>query len=146
MNFEDLINFRNEIADPRMRELFGRLRIQEGTRFIDNVELSFCDGRSIGVDSYFKASGFEFIAGKAQVYQFEETDLTVGEFFETHKDFLFVSDGKLTVRDEVEYMELHTIICNLSACGKLFRQLENSPVISIVTANPVYYKLRSSFD
>lgn len=142
MNYEDLVNFRDNIANPRMKEIFSKTTIPEGACFIDHVELSFLDCRSTGVDSHFKASGFEYTDGQAQVYQFDDTDLTAGEFFEAHKDCHFVSDGHLSVRDEMEDLELNTVLRNLSSCAKLFYQFENLPEVSIV-ANPMeYHKLR----
>lgn len=142
MNHEDLVNFRDNIANPRMKEIFSKTTIPEGTCFIDNVELSFLDGRSIGVDSHFKASGFEYTDGQALVYQFEDTDLTAGEFFDAHKDCHFISDGHLTVRDELVDMELSTVLRNLSSCGKLFHQFENLPELSILSNPMEYHKLR----
>lgn len=93
MTPEELKRFKEEVADPRMREIFDNTVIPEGACFIDKVEIGFLDGRSCGFESVIEASGLQYADGKVQEYQYSETDVSVDEFVEAHKGCSFISDG-----------------------------------------------------
>ena len=106
-----------------MKELLDKTEIPEGLCCIDNVEISYLDGRSYGTDSLIKASGLLYKKGKVEEYKYEEADVDVSDFIEAHKTCVFMSDGKLSVWDELEETEVNALIRNYDFCGRLFPDL-----------------------
>lgn len=141
MTHEELIAFRDTIAMPKLMELFAKTEIPEGACYIDHLDIQFLDGRNCGHESYFQASGYVWKNGAAEKYTFEEVDITFQDFYEAHKNCIFVSDGKLEVSDELSELDLSTTIRNLDVCGKLFPDLQNLPKLTIEFSPVAYYKL-----
>lgn len=143
MHPNDLIRFRDEVATPRMTELFEKTQIPEGTCYIDNLEVSFLDGRSVGVENRIQASGMVFRAGKAEVYHYDECDVDLSEFYAGHKDYIFISDAPLRVSDDLAEMDLHTVMRNINACERIFHQFKAPEEIKMEMVSVPYEKMKS---
>lgn len=141
MTHKELIAFRDSVAKPALMRAFAQTQIPEGACYIDNVSLHFLDGRSCGCESQFQASGYALKNGAAERYTFDELDLTVTEFFEAHKNCIFVTDGKLQVCDELSELELNTTLRNLHLCSRIFPALDFAPEVSMAYSPIEYYKL-----
>ena len=142
MHPNDLIEFRDNVAIPRMLQLFEKTNIPEGARYIDSLEFSVLDGRSCGVDSRIQASGFSYRNGCAVRYLFDECDADIGTFFAEHKDCVFISDGSLRISDELEEMDLSTRIRHIRDCGRFFDWFESPNDLSIELVSIEYEKLK----
>lgn len=142
MLIRELEQFRDEVALPRMLELFAKTEIPEGTCFIDNMNFHFFDGRSVGVETCFQASGLLYRDGKVEKYDYEEYDDTLQNFLSAHKDCILLSEGVLEVGDDISEMKLSTVICNISQCGKLFPDLANLPELNIQSISIAYEKMK----
>ncbi len=122
MHPNDLKEFRDNVAQPLMMELFEKTNIPDGTCYIDNIEISFLDGRNCGFESRIQASGMVYLNGKAQEYHYEDLDVETSDFFLEHQDCIFVTDGSLRVVDELDEMDLTARIRNLRECERIFHQ------------------------
>lgn len=142
MHPNDLKEFRDNIAMPRMMQLFETTHIPEGACYIDNLELEFLDGRSCGVDSHIVASGLIYYDGQAKKYMFDEYDADFNAFFEAHKDCVFLSDGKLRINDDMDEMVLNTKIRNVETCKNIFPWLDISCEIKVEMTSVPYEKLK----
>lgn len=144
MTPEEIKRFRDEVAEPRMKKLLDNTVVPEGFCCIDNVEISFIDGRSWGIDSQFKASGLMFAHGKVEAYEFDKIDIGVSEFVEAHKGCVFLSGGSLKISDELEEFDMNTNISNLrGVCLKLFEDFECARYLTYVMSSPEYLKMIS---
>lgn len=120
MHIRDLQQFRDQVAMPRMMQLFENTPIPDGARYIDNLKVCFLDGNNCGYDFLIEASGLSYRNGKVEEYRFSELDVSFGEFLASHQDCLFVWDGDLVVSNELEKLELRARLCNRQECEKLF--------------------------
>ena len=68
MNSEELLQFRESVAFPALKKLFERTDIPDGFCCINELSVSFLDGRSCGVDSEIKATGLLFKNGEVEEY------------------------------------------------------------------------------
>lgn len=114
MNYSELMEFREQVAEPRLQSLLDATVIPEGVCCIDCLEIGFLDGRSCGVDYHILASGLICHNGQIERYNFDEYDVSVSEFVDVHKDCVFISEGVLCLEDEVSEFEVHTKIRNMS--------------------------------
>ena len=114
MNYDELMKFREQVAEPRLQSLLDETVVSEGLCCIDNLEICFLDGRSCGTDYHIMASGLICHNGQIERYGFDEYDVSVSEFVDMHKDCVFISDGVLCLEDEVSEFEVHTKIRNMS--------------------------------
>ena len=142
MLVRELEEFRDRVAIPRMQKLLDSITIPEGMCCIDNLDISFYDGRSCGTDSEIKASGLRYQNGKVEAYQYDEYDVSVGEFAAAHNDCVFISDGKLCIWNELEETEIRSLIRNLDSCAQLFPELKESANINIRTDVMEYVKMQ----
>lgn len=142
MHPNDLKEFRDNVAMPRMKQLFDNTEIPDGACYIDKLELEFLDGRSCGVDSHVLASGLVYNDGQAEKYTYDEYDVDFNDFFTTHKDCIFISDGPLCICDELDEMDLHTRIRNIDNCKKIFSWLDVSSEIKVEMTSIQYEKLK----
>lgn len=126
MKYEELKSFKENVADPRMKEIFDRTKVPEGLCVINNLLISYLDGRNCGYDSMIEASGLKYNNGKVEKYSYEEMDVSVAEFAKNHKDCIFLLDGKLQVTNELQEMEIHTVMRGLFLSGlpKMYPELE----------------------
>ena len=120
MHIRDLRQFRDQVAMPRMLQIFENTPIPDGACYINNLEIRFLDGNNCGYDTLIEASGLSYRDGRVEEYRFSELDVSFEEFLAAHKDSLFVWDGNLVVSDELEKLELHARLCNRQECEKLF--------------------------
>ena len=120
MHINDLRHFRDQVAMPRMMQLFENTPIPDGARYIDSLKVCLLDGNNCGYDSLIEASGLSYRNGKVEEYRFSELDVSFGEFLTAHKDSLFVWDGDLVVSNVLEKMELRARLCNRQECETLF--------------------------
>lgn len=142
MNIEDLRQFRDQVAMPRMMQLFEKTQIPEGTCYIDNLEVSFLDGRSCGYDSSIEASGLSYSDGKVEEYRYSEQDVDLGDFLAAHRDCVFLYDGRLSVTDEIAGIELRTCLGKVQESRKLFFQMEGCEAMRIEDAPIAFEKMR----
>ena len=124
MTHEELMVFKENIAVPRMMEIFEKTEIPEGLCIIDNAKISFLDGRSCGHETLMEASGLVYKDGKVSQYSYEELDVSVADFVEAHKGAVLLLDGKFQVFDELQEMDIQTVIRSLDCCIKVFPELE----------------------
>jgi len=142
MHPNDLKEFRDNVAMPRMMQLFENTQIPEGACYIDNLEFGFLDGRSCGVDSHILASGLVYRDGRAEKYVYDEYDVDLNTFFVAHKDCIFVSGGRLRVEDELDEIDMSTRIRNIGTCQKAFSWFDVLPNINIRMVSDEYEKLK----
>lgn len=142
MHPNDLKEFRDNVAMPRLLALFEKTQIPDGARFIDSLEISLLDGRNCGFDSRIQASGLFYHNGKAEKYSYDELDVSLSDFFTDHKDCTFISDGSLRITDELEEMDLSTRIRNINSCPRFFHWLESPNDINIEMTSIQYEKLK----
>ena len=142
MNHEELLWFRDNIAIPKMQQLLQNTTIPEGYCVIIDLDVSILDGRSCGVDSELKAQGFVYKEGKVEPYSFETLDFEETDFFETHKSSIFLEDGKLHVWDELQQMDVNTILNNLNICAELFPELKPAAAMRVEREPLEYLKMK----
>lgn len=145
MTPEDLKVFKQEIADPRMRELFTKTELPDGICFIDSLSIEFLDGRSLGVDSVITASGLVFVNNKVQEYHYEMPDVSVSDFIAEHKGCSFISDGTLRVFDELDGFEVNTYMWNHGRCAKVFDELACLQELELCSQPLEYLKMKFIF-
>lgn len=142
MHPNDLKVFRDNVAMPRMMQLFVNTEIPDGACYIDNLELGFLDGRSYGVDSHIMASGLVYRDGRAEKYTYNDYNVDFNDFFTLHKDCIFISDGKLRINDDMDEMDLYTKIRNIETCKKIFPWLDISSEIKVEMTSIQYEKVK----
>ena len=149
MHPNDLTEFRDNIANPRLLQLFEKTSIPEAARYIDKLEFSSLDGRNCGFDSRIQASGLCYHNGRAEEYVYDECDVELADFFAEHQDCVFISDGSLRIYDELAEMDLSTRIRNMGACDRFFHWFESpkdfAPVLTSIEYEKLCY-LKSSAD
>jgi len=142
MNLEELRQFSDTVATPRLMELFEKTVIPDGTCFIDSLEISFFDGRSFGVESQIKASGLLYREGTVESYSYDECDIDIDDFMAEHKDCFFVSDGLLRIMDEIAELEVSSKIRNIGKCSEFFFQLSAPKELKIESSSIMYEKMK----
>lgn len=145
MTSEEIKRFKEEVADPRMRQIFAKTEIPEGACFVDSVSISFLDGRSHGVDTLIEASGLRYVNGQAIEYRYEMPDVNVSEFMDGHKGCQFIFDGKLRIYDELDGFEVNTDLRNYGRCFKVFEGIERLAEMDFAYEPLVYMKLKALF-
>lgn len=124
MTPEEIRKFKREVADPCVKQLLSNITIPDGFCCINNLEMSFWDGRSYGAATQFVATGLQKRNGVITEYTFNEIDISCTEFVDAHKNCVFISDGSLKIYDQLENMTLTTDIGNLCyRCVEIFPQL-----------------------
>lgn len=124
MKPEELLQFRDSMAFPAMKKLFETTVIPEGFCCINDLSVSFLDGRSCGVDSEIKATGLLFKNGEVEEYEFCEIDMDFAEFVESHKNCVFMADGTLRFRNELDEFEINTVMRQFDLCARICPNLE----------------------
>lgn len=124
MNSEELLQFRESVAFPALKKLFERTDIPDGFCCINELSVSFLDGRSCGVDSEIKATGLLFKNGEVEEYEFCEIDMDFAEFVDSHKNCVFMSDGTLKFRNELDEFEINTVMRQFALCARICPDLE----------------------
>ncbi len=142
MNYADLQRFRVEVAEPAMMRLFANTNIPEGFTCIDQLDISFLDGRSCGTDSQIKAAGVQYKDGKAEKYAYEKTDFDLAEFIQDHQNCVFIAGGTLCIYDQLEETEIKSTIRNLDTFALLLRDVPNRDALTIVGDCAEYLKLK----
>lgn len=141
----ELESFRDSVVTPRMMELLSNTEIPDGACYIDDLKVSFLDGRSCGHETLIEASGLSFQDGQVKAYRFSECDLSLNDFLAAHKDCVFLSDGSLLVSDELQEMELRTVIRNRQDCEKLFPEMNSQVDKNIEFWSLVFEKMKHLF-
>ncbi len=132
MNYENLLNFRDTVAYPAMKNLFVNTQIPEGFCCISDLSISFFDGRSCGHDSEYQAKGLIFKNGQVEEYSFCELDIDFMEFMDRHKDAAFLLDGKLQFNNELGEFALSTVMRSFDLCAKICPELESYTQLDLV--------------
>ncbi len=132
MTHEDLVKFEKEIAGPRRKEILKKTKVQEGTLFLTGLEISILDGRSSGVDSRIKARGLKYENGEVIDYDYEKMDVTIQEFVEEHKNYNFSYEAEFKLFDEIEELELSTVVRSVAFLEPLWQSLKHLRDIDIV--------------
>lgn len=125
MTSDELLQFRDSVAFPAMKKLFEATVIPEGFCCINELSVSFLDGRSCGVDSEIKATGLLFKNGEVEEYEFCEIDMDFAEFVESHKNCVFMADGTLKFCNELDEFEINTVIRQFDLCARICPDLES---------------------
>lgn len=142
MTPEKLKNFANDIAAPRMKKLLEKTTLEEGECYIDNLSIEFVDGRSWGVDSLIIANGLVYEGGVVKEFKYEETDVSVEAFVEANKGCMFLSDGKMNVKDELEQISLSgTIGSGLLHFPKICSDLKSLEKLDCIPKPIEFYKM-----
>lgn len=122
MNYEDLISFKENIADPAQRKIFDSTELKEGMGFIDSLEINYLNGRNCGYDKRIKACGLEYVDGKVETCEFEEFDVPLADFLKQIK-YPFIFGGTFFVSDEIEPIEISTQIGLFKQCAAIYDEL-----------------------
>ena len=146
MLIRELESFKHEIADPRIKELLDNTEIPDGMCCIDNLDISFLDGRSCGIDYSIMASGYFYKNGTVQKYLYDEVDVPVSKFAELHKDCVFIAEGALSVWHELDETEITSKICCLSSCSKMYAELSEAVSLDIKWNCIEYMKMSHLYD
>lgn len=146
MTPEELKAFKENVAVPRMQEILEKTVVPEGLCILDNLQISFLDGRSCGVDTLIEASGLVYKCGKVSEYFYKELDVSVDEFVNTHEDCVLLSEAKLQVWDELREIEIKTIMQSVSDCAKIFPELYQIGDMKIELSSIVWEKMKSLFE
>lgn len=126
MTPEEIQKFKRDVADPRMKQLLANVTVPEGFCCINNLEMSFWDGRSYGAATQFIATGLQKQNGSITEYVFDEIDISCADFVDLHKNCVFISDGSLKIYDQLDNLTLTTDIGNLSyRCIDIFPELSD---------------------
>lgn len=142
MHPNELKQFRRNTADPRMKQLFEETQIPDGTCFIESLEIDRLDGRSWGYDNHIQASGLLYRNGQTEEYFYDEADVDLKSFFDSHKDCIFISDGNLRIGDELEEMDLSTRLRKINTCEKYFSWFHAPTSINIEMFSIQYEKAK----
>ena len=142
MHIQDLIWFRENVAAPKLQKLLQNTVIPEGYCCISHLDISLLDCRSCGLDSELTAKGLVYKDGKVQAYSFNEYDFATSDFYEKHKDSVFLSDGVLHIQDELQEMEVTTVLRNIGICAKLFPDLKKAVTLQMDTSPLEYLKMQ----
>ena len=139
----EIKQFKKDIADPRMCDIYTHTQIPAGACYIDSLNIEFLDGRSCGVESVIEACGVFEKDGAIEKYSFYAQDISVSEFVEKHREFSFLGDGQLRVYDELDDLEINTRLQNENRCADIFKELECLEQLSFVSQDFVYLKMKA---
>lgn len=143
MTPEEIRKFKREVAEPRIQQLLSTISIPEGFCCINNLEMSFWDGRSYGVSTEFIASGLQKRNGVITKYDFKDYDISCAEFVEAHKDCVFLSHSRLKIYDQLDNLTLVTDIGNLPCrCVEIFPELADCCGLKIQTSELEFLKMK----
>ena len=142
MNREDLLWFRDNVAIPKMQKLLQNTVIPDGYCCITHLDISLLDCRSCGLDSELTAKGLVYKGGSVQEYSYHEYDFATSDFYEKHKDSVFLSDGVLHIQDELQEMEMTTVLRNVGLCAELFPDLKSASTLNVETSPLEYLKMQ----
>lgn len=146
MLIRELESFKHEIADPRIKELLENTEIPDGMCCIDNLDISFLDGRSCGIDYSIMASGYFYKNGIVNKYLYDEFDIPVSKFAELHKDCVFIAEGSLSVWHQLDDTEINSKICHLNSCSKMYTELSEAGTLDIKRNCIEYMKMAHLYD
>lgn len=132
MTHEDLVKFEKEVAGPRQKEILKKTKIQEGTRFLMDLKVSVLDGRCNGIDGIIEASGLVYENGEVKRHHYEEKDVTIQDFVNAHKDYKFAYDAVFELFDEIEELQLSTVIRSTAFLEALYPELKSLREMDIV--------------
>lgn len=125
MTSEELKYFAENIANPIMKKVFENTEIKDGACYIDNITISFLDGRNCGFDSRIEASGYSYIDGKAEKFTYDEMDVKLSDFVK--ENMIFISEGNVHIIDEMMNVDLRTDFQNFSNVRGCFFWLNDEP-------------------
>ncbi|MBQ8039703.1 MAG: hypothetical protein IJ274_07545 [Lachnospiraceae bacterium] len=146
MTYEELVIFRENVVAPRMRRIIEETEIPEGLCYLTKLEISFLDGRNCGYESQIKADGLLYQNGKVTEYHYEEMDATVEEFVKAHAGCRFMSDAKFTLYDEMEEMEIQTVMRTSSHLARLYPDLGKLREIPMDLSSFEWVKMKFLYD
>ena len=132
MTHEDLVKFEKEVAGPRQKEILKKTKIQEGTRFLMDLKVSVLDGRCNGIDGIIEAHGLVYENGEVKRHHYEEKDVTIQDFVNAHKDYKFAYDAVFELFDEIEELQLSTVIRSTAFLEALYPELKSLREMDIV--------------
>lgn len=145
MTPEELKKFKNEVADPAMNRLLNSAVLVDGHCYINNVDIAYVDGRSWGVECIFKATGFEFSDGVVKYFELEVADVGFNEFLDKIRDCFLITDGKVTIDDELNEAHLTTTIRSIGFLSPIYKDFELLKEMKFSRETPEYLKMRDNF-
>ncbi len=146
MHPNDLIWFREHVTKPKMQQILQNTTIPEGYCCITHLDISLLDGRSCGVESALALKGLRSTNGKIEEYAYQTYDFEYSDFFDTHKNCIFLSDGTLHIWDELQQMEVTTILSNLASCAEIFPLLQQFATLQVEHMPLAYLKMKQLFE
>lgn len=132
MTHEDLVKFEKEVAGPRQKEILQKTKVQERTRFLMNLKVSILDGRCNGADGRIEANGLVYENGEVKRHHYEEMDVTIQDFVDAHKDYKFAYDAVFELFDEIEELQLSTVIRSTAFLEALYPELKSLREMDVV--------------
>ena len=142
INQEELLRFKKDVHDPVLPRIFDRTKLNDGTVFIDFMQISYLDGRNSGYDQRIYVSGLECRDGEVSRYENEKYDITVKEFMEDIKEIPFVFDGDLFIQDENRTINLKTKFCASDYVEPLFPEVIDIQPMNRSIMNLEYEKMK----
>ncbi|MBR6509710.1 MAG: hypothetical protein IKT38_03795 [Clostridia bacterium] len=140
MNYEDLISFKENTADPAQRKIFDSTELKEGMGFVDSLELNRLDGRNCGYDMRIVARGLEFKDGNVETFEIEKLDVPLEEFIKDIK-YPFMFHGVLMLSDEIWNIEVNAEIGCFKKCSVLFEELSYMDNVTCLADSREYQKM-----
>lgn len=150
MHPTEIKNFKENVADPKMAELFANTKIERITNFIDSITVTFSDGRSYGFDCLLKANGYTYFPqdGDVVTYEYQAVDIPVKDFVSrliADKDVI-IGDGLCIVEDDQQPITIQTEIRNASNCSPIFKEMSAFKKLKHVNDSIEYEKVLHLFN
>lgn len=140
MNARELKEFKEEISDGVLNELYERTELRDNFYVVDNIEVRYLDGRSSGLDSLFKITGLMVKGNQIMPFSFIEEDGTFEEFLEKFKDYYYIADATFDIRDELKELSITTNLRGLKGCITIYREFNKVYELLDIHSNSIEYQ------
>ena len=141
MNYQELKHFKEEIHDKRMEQILNKTEINDGQVFIDNIKITYSDGRSYGFDVLYQIFGSVYIDGNVEEFEEEYADISVEEFLAILEDKTVIGYGDFSVIDDEKPLTIETKIEFAVDCASMFEDLAKFESLKYERESLQYEKL-----
>ena len=141
MNYQDLKHFKETVHDKRMEQILSKTEIKEGQVFIDNINITYSDGRSYGFDVLYQISGAVYVNGNVEEFEEEYADISVEEFLAILEDKTVIGYGDFTVTNDEKPLTITTKIEFAVDCVPMFEELSKFKSLKYEKESLQYEKL-----
>lgn len=141
MNYQDLKHFKETVHDKCMEQILSKTEIKEGQVFIDNINITYSDGRSYGFDVLYQISGAVYVNGNVEKFEEEYADISVEEFLAILKDKTVIGYGDFTVTNDEKPLTITTKIEFAVDCVPMFEELSKFESLKYEKESLQYEKL-----